>query len=734
AKMSKKFELESNKNIGSWKKLYEDVLAHFNIRFDPEPSPLQTELQTDVQIFESDLVIDLNELFKYPKNEINAQVIRIYGDVVQLSDNLEIQMLGSHGIILIVARLFEIKHGCQISIKYKEENNFQLLIYTMEMPSELIIKNEDKNPLTFKINSPNIGGLISLHSDEFKDIPDFASIILQKKPFSKILRFSLQIAIALFYDNRKVTRSILTWIIKINEQLKDNEEKEFEMTKKLYYRALRMLDHLNAFIEREKSEFTFVPRLNMENYKNHICQLLKFAKDYENEYKNVLKHEYNNKQKIKKLNYKLLDHNDITKMHEILKEKEKNALEEFKEGIDNWLKERKHAAQKELFLAILDLSVSVGKVVIQPGGVLNFVDTVKKVSKSVQDVIEHINIENIKALFKITNDDEVKKELEQANDINNKADKIKEITNKLKSNHDMAGELNKSAVEMSADEYLKSLIDFINLIDAHIEAKIEESERSKELSGIDLQVETCKKIEERLEQRIQLENDSQDDEIILLLFEHLIDIKYCMTLFMEKYRSAYKYWTLSESKLELSVIKEFNESVINKMFEDLDNAFNDRPRIKENTFEFKETYIDKFKQNSSVIIDIPLDCDELKNYARLRLHAFRIYLNGVGSINESIGLYISHSDTFADRDKNNNKYYFKSDPKREGFEYKVNKDHSAECDISEKYKIVFDNIYYKLEDKNYSFAPTPFSQWTISLYKDSKCDLSSLESIIIYLE
>ncbi|CAG8620168.1 20133_t:CDS:2, partial [Cetraspora pellucida] len=522
-------------------------------------------------------------------------------------------------------------------------------------------------------------------------------------------------------------------------------EKEFEMTKKLYYRALRMFDHLNAFIEREKSEFTFVPRLNMENYKNHICQLLKFAKDYENEYKNMLKHEYNNKQKIKKLNYKLLDHNDITKMHEILKEKEskrfelahnltketenilqetknytENALEEFKEGIDDWLKERKHAAQKELFLAILDLSFSVGKVVIQPGGVLNFVDTVKKVSKSVQDVIEHINIENIKALE--TKDP---KGIMLRNELKSTRDNIDELREIIKSfEQNIKG----------ADEYLKSLIDFINLIYAHIEAKIEESERSKELSGIELQVETCKKIEERLEQRIKLENKSQDDEIKLLLFEHLIDIKYCMTLFMEKYRSAYKYWTLSESKLEPSVINEFNESVINKMFEDLDDAFNDRPRIKDATFEFKETYIDEFKHNHSVIIDFPLDCDELKNYARLRLHAFRIYLKGVGSINESIGLYISHSDTFADRDKKNNKYYFKSDPKKEGFEYKVNKDHSAESDISEKYKIVFDNIYYKLEDKDYSFAPTPFSQWTISLYPDSKCDLSSLESIIIYLK
>ncbi|CAG8855574.1 13752_t:CDS:1, partial [Gigaspora margarita] len=43
------------------------------------------------------------------QNEINAQVIRIYGDVVQLSDNIEIQMLGSHAIILIIAKRFEVK-------------------------------------------------------------------------------------------------------------------------------------------------------------------------------------------------------------------------------------------------------------------------------------------------------------------------------------------------------------------------------------------------------------------------------------------------------------------------------------------------------------------------------------------------------------------------------------------------------------------------------------------------
>ncbi|CAG8815036.1 19593_t:CDS:2, partial [Gigaspora margarita] len=315
------------------------------------PSQLQIELQTDVQIFESDLVINLNELLKRPKNEINAQVIHIYGDVVQLSDNLEIQML---------------------------------------MQSELIIKNGYKDPLKFKINSQNVVGVISLHNGEFKDISNFS--------------------IALFYNNPDVTRSILTWIIKINE-LKDKEENEFEMTKKLYYHALRMLDIL------------------IPSSKERIVDLMGFAKGYENEYKDFLKQDNVNKQRSKL------------------------------------------AAQKELLFAILDLSLSVGKVVIQSGNVLSVVDAIEKVSKPVH-VLE--------------------------NDINDKANKIKEITNDLKSSHAKAVELYKSVESLIKDaeyfnikniserqnikgteKYINSLADFINFVDAYIKAKIEAIERSE---------------------------------------------------------------------------------------------------------------------------------------------------------------------------------------------------------------------------------------------------------------
>ncbi|CAG8852151.1 21681_t:CDS:1, partial [Racocetra persica] len=120
-------------------------------------------------------------------------------------------------------------------------------------------------------------------------------------------------------------------------------------------------------------------------------------------------------------------------------------------------------------------------------------------------------------------------------------------------------------------------------------------------------------------------------------------------------------------------------------------------------------------------------------YARLRVHAFRVYLNGAGPIKEQVALLISHSDKFSDRDKKNQLYNFISESSERGFEYRIYNDYSPEFDIDQKY-IDLDNIYYDEQDCN--FTPTPFSQWTISLSPNdngSYPDLSGLVSINIHL-
>ncbi|RIB20900.1 hypothetical protein C2G38_1151238 [Gigaspora rosea] len=99
------------------------------------------------------------------------------------------------------------------------------------------------------------------------------------------------------------------------------------MVKKLYHHASRMLEQLNAFIEREESEFTLVPQFDMETYEEHFNCLMKFAEDYEKQYKDILKQEHIDKQKIENLKNKLLDHKDMTEVHKYLEEVENKQFE-----------------------------------------------------------------------------------------------------------------------------------------------------------------------------------------------------------------------------------------------------------------------------------------------------------------------------------------------------------------------------------------------------------------------
>ncbi|CAG8804477.1 10525_t:CDS:1, partial [Gigaspora rosea] len=92
-----------------------------------------------------DLIVDLNKLFSNPDIKPNAQIFRIYGNIIKLSSDLTIPPLNGSGVILIAARRIEIKPGCQIIVNCKK--TFRIVIYAKEMTSELeiIAKNQLKN-------------------------------------------------------------------------------------------------------------------------------------------------------------------------------------------------------------------------------------------------------------------------------------------------------------------------------------------------------------------------------------------------------------------------------------------------------------------------------------------------------------------------------------------------------------------------------------------------------------
>ncbi|CAG8719672.1 7906_t:CDS:2, partial [Racocetra fulgida] len=287
-----------------------------------------------------------------------------------------------------------------------------------------------------------------------------------------------------------------------------------------------------------------------------------------------------------------------------------------------------------------------------------------------------------------------------------------------------------------AKEYLDSLKQYINNINNYVKSEIEKKKSFEKLEQINMQIEKIdhNSEEDRWIKMLESKIKSRDDQIKLLLFEHLINIRYSITLFIDKCRHAYKYWSLSESNLELSILKEINEIEVNIMFKGLEDISNSKPQLKRTTLEFNEkNIIDEFKQKKSVEVVIKPDCNKLNKYARLRVHAFRVYLNGAGPIKDQVALLISHSDKFSDRDKKNQIYNFISDSSERGFEYRIYNDYSPEFDIDQKY-IDLDNIYYDELDSH--FTPTPFSQWTISLSPNdngSYPDLSGLVSINVHL-
>ncbi|CAG8802781.1 3030_t:CDS:1, partial [Cetraspora pellucida] len=283
-------------------------------------------------VFKCDLYIDLNELFANPDIRLEVQVIRIYGDIIKLSRDLQIPKMVGCSAILIAARRFEIEPGCQILVNFKV--SFRIIIYAMEISSELTIiaksqlENSEAESLKLKIDTTNekIGKLLSLQNGkdpEYNDISTFDNLIfkIKEESFLKMLRFSLQIACALFYDEPEITQSILSWIVKITS-IQSRVENFQSGVEELYRQALPVLIQFDVLNERKQNEITFIPLLDKTHYENCIEEFIKSAHLYENEYMKILDKKDNNNQKEIEFEMLLKDCNDITKVHEHLEDNE----------------------------------------------------------------------------------------------------------------------------------------------------------------------------------------------------------------------------------------------------------------------------------------------------------------------------------------------------------------------------------------------------------------------------
>ncbi|CAG8537565.1 13348_t:CDS:2, partial [Dentiscutata heterogama] len=741
----KKLGKELDENLNDWKTLYQNILDAFKIQYNPVSQCAKTEFLV------IDLVIDLNKVFAN-RERIEARIIRIFGDVVQIPENLVIRDLDDdYNVILIVARRIEIKPGCRIFVNNEKKDPFRLVIYAMEIPLDLIIEIKSihdtvTNKFTSNRECKHIGGMLSMQDGRFEYIKYFEKFdtnILQKKAFNKMLQFSLQIACALFYDEPKITQSILTWIIEITAQ------SQSEMVKEIYYHGLAVFERFKILKERMErtNQVRFVPPLDKKQYWKYIEAFMKTVNSYEIEYLTLLENRDINKLERKKLKLLLNDCNDAKQMfqrfeeesnnlyqssYEVIKkakgdlEKRKeeviNARIAFEDGINEWRRKQKFAAKKQIAIDIFEILLIIGKIIIQSGSIIGLIKTVKDVSNSIQNIFKDIFAKKIMDIFssddvekieKLYNPDDATKimklndiikeiikskhEIESYREIAKERTNIKDedgeiellnidklakvletkdqkgilLSTEWKLIHENIEKLLKLPIDKKiegAKEYLNSLKNFFLFIDSYIKAKIEETKNKREYSRTQLHVETFKRKENRLKTMIEEFELNQDyyNNIALLLFENLINLRCWIMVYMENYRCAFEYWSLSESKLKLSVIKNFNEyeKDINNELVEIYKKFNGPPQ------EFKleidvvdGNQIEEFKRNGSVTIDIPLDHPKLSMIDNARLHEFQVFLIGVGSINDEISLSINSSNSFFDRYKGIN-YKFKTVPRR----------------------------------------------------------------------
>ncbi|RIB02715.1 hypothetical protein C2G38_2227106 [Gigaspora rosea] len=710
----------------NWKETYNNVLIVFNV---PE---LKTKLWLkdikDIEISGCDLFFDLHEHFSNLNITPKTRIFRIYADVVQLSNTLELTSLNGNGAILIVARRIEIGPKCQLIINYKKF--FRIIIYALETTSELeiVAKNQLNNDVDiFKFDNSkdnkNVGKLLNIYSDkshEYKDIHNFDVVILKNHLFLKLLRYSLLIANILFYDEPNITRSILSWIYKITELQSgiSEEEESYQMISELYRQALSMLTGVDEFMKYVKfyeNKYTRFLKIkdDIAEKRTESELLLENSNDKTTLYEHLEKIEHQRYDSAFKL-LKKIENELMDKKNEV-----NNACEYFKDGIEKWKQQKIHDAQIEMLKAVFSLAVHVGTIIIRPDGIVNIIETIEKTSISVQDALNAA--------------DEVKEFANDNKDISEKIQEIKQIDEKLQTNYNNAKSLNnnvtteqkkisslninelaqilkqedRKGIKMKAEwksteyvmmklldypieqgiegasDYKDSLTNLFNYINVYIEANNEEAKSYKEYSRIKLQVEMFKKKEKRLDKKIddyKLKND----------------------------QCAYKYWSLSESEVKLSVKKTTAMHIEDniKLLHELESKYHEfgcPPTPSKHTIRLRANYIKKFKRDKFITCEIPLDYQkfpEFRGYERIRLVNFGVFLNDVGSKDDEISLYISNTNMFGDRYKGKYYHFRLESVKGQVFRYRVSD------------KQILQNVSFK---SDIYVVPTPFSQWTIKL-------------------
>ncbi|CAG8544454.1 10077_t:CDS:2, partial [Dentiscutata erythropus] len=683
----------------------------------------------------------LNEFFKKLKRDsLKARIIRIYSDVVQISNHLEIRLIQG-GALCIIARKLEIKKDAKVTFYYGHDT-LKFIIYSRDIPSEFkvnvvhhqssTIQNQTvkEMDLAYDIDS-NVGANLTLVGDKspyFEHISNVDDTVIQQdNDCHKLLRIQFQIAVSLLYDSPNISSSIFKWIcaMSVNSII----------VKDLYIQSMTLLVNLSLRTKENKTDSNILPILSPEKYKNVAKALIKSAEAYEEQYnkfcernsglketaERMLKH-YRETKHIQDelLGYTKDQYECILKAEKSLNQslmkydKEiKTAASTFESGVQKW----KHDKVLEIMIQGTTCLISLASNCGTP------VDYVKSINVTVDEIMMlNESLDNIKILIEsLKNSNEIsenyetfKKTVLSIND--DKPYKIKPnaIWDEFLVNIEGLLETSVELKVAGAKQFLIAFKQFALHGKAYTESKIEAIYALQNLTYLQIQKAY---IDANEKQQLELiksyeSNNYPNIELALPWFEKLMSIKCWIVVILQNYIWAYKN---DQATIE------------HELADALTNRFRNPPQnltlkiIWDQQDELCKTIISELIENKTTTFEIKQDTiKEFRGLDRIRITAFRVFLKGIKP--QEVHLKIVNNGIYEDR-YDGEIFRFISEPLIRLFRYHDDGRIIVDSTLDENFK----NNYY---------VPTPFSKWTISIedVNEHPCDLEGLISIEINFE
>lgn len=717
-----------------------------------------------------DMVVDLEQLQRKLDNQgPPPYMITVYADVVKLPDSLEWnQTIGS---LVIIARRIEASPKAQVILDYTKKKSAELLLYAKEITGSLQVNAvvSKDNPIRFPISSLDSIGvkiyfrdgapmqkpLLNLPTPSTTEGSDFHLLLISEFLYATVM-----------IDEHPDEAELLLLWIRFCSSFSD-----------VFSNLLVQSSSLLVMLQTRTSGAQFVPVLSPHVYTDTASAYVTAAHEYERQYERFIDLESDLDSRIDAATLMLADStdkmkfdkqlilqcennlriarkaaNDALKRFNLQKSEVQNAAFNFKLGLERWKEQQEWKATWSIITSVLDFTFAITSIVVTAGAAAP--EAVAKGKEAIEQAAK--NSESLsKAMTQLS------AIIEVLGKVYDMAIKIEQAAESLSQKEGLAGKIGKmdlntaNGADLSSGVYWKQFqleadSQMQPALSAQIQGAVEYKlelnklalfgqdlamkqvamvEKSEQLVRLKLKQENDQARQIRLQQYVEkLKNDhAPNTEMMQQFFWRYLDQKIGLFVALENYIHAYNYWALQPSNCRCSMMDKVDGlgaslvQIQNDYMQALE-LFDPHPQSFKNiSYNMNDpSKLEMFRKTGTITFNIGLSDTVFANFNRVRVESVQIKLVGA-HCDSAIELELETSGAYQDRWKNQPMGFFITEGLLLSFVYNPNTG-----------EILVDGRLAD-EEKYAYFVPTPFTEWELSLPKDTNynkhLDLSGLNQI-----